>query len=283
SEEFARVAIGAAVFADVLTVTVGPDRLRAIVSDMILQGAPSGEWWSRQSQALQRRFADRLRLGLIQNETTQQIVRGIREEVMPGAGRGLTALVQTSIAWVSNQAMIATFEANADLIQAVQHRSTLDERTSDICIAYSGKIWKLPDYQPVGHSLPWNGGAPRHWRCRSINVPVLQSFADLAGGDDEEVSRSRFEAKLRRSGFSAKEARAAASNAQASLTGTVSEDLNFEEWLRNQPKSRQVAALGPTRWELWDKGKISLSDLVDQTGRPLTLAQLQARIRRRGR
>jgi len=35
--------------------------------------------------------------------------------------------------------------------------------------------------------------------------------------------------------------------------------------------------LGAGKWALWKAGKLSLSDLIDQSGRPLSLAELRAR------
>ena len=47
-----------------------------------------------------------------------------------------------------------------------QQISVLDSRTTDICRAYAFKIWNA-SFEPVGHSLPYDGGVPRHPNCRS--------------------------------------------------------------------------------------------------------------------
>lgn len=53
-----------------------------------------------------------------------------------------------------------------------QQISILDARTSRICWAYAFKTWDA-EFQPLGHSLPYNGGVPRHPHCRSSIIMVL--------------------------------------------------------------------------------------------------------------
>ncbi len=43
---------------------------------------------------------------------------------------------------------------------------------SATCRAYAFKIWDR-DFKPIGHALPYNGGVPRHFACRSRIVPYL--------------------------------------------------------------------------------------------------------------
>jgi hypothetical protein len=51
--------------------------------------------------------------------------------------------------------------------------------------------------------------------------------------------------------------------------------MYYEDWLNKQSQATQQDILGPARWEMWDKGSVGLTDLVDQKGYPLTLAQLK--------
>ncbi|MDD5723606.1 MAG: hypothetical protein PHY29_07710 [Syntrophales bacterium] len=48
------------------------------------------------------------------------------------------------------------------------------------------------------------------------------------------------------------------------------------DFLNRHSKEYQDNLLGPGRAELWRSGKITLSDLVSQQGRPLSLSQLEA-------
>lgn len=55
----------------------------------------------------------------------------------------------------------------------------------------------------------------------------------------------------------------------------AADDLGFDRWASKQSAARQKEIFGPGRLELWKSGKISLTDLIDQQGRPRTLEQLQ--------
>ena len=51
-----------------------------------------------------------------------------------------------------------------------------------------------------------------------------------------------------------------------------------EEWLKKQPTSVQNDVLGVRKAEMWREGRIdSLQDLLNQRGRPLTIAELEER------
>lgn len=55
---------------------------------------------------------------------------------------------------------------------------------------------------------------------------------------------------------------------------TVGKKLNAQTWLERMSIKRQNDVLGPGRAKLFREGKISVRDLTDQSGRPLTLAEL---------
>ena len=95
--------------------------------------------------------------------------------------------------------------------------------------------------------------------CRTTLVPILRSWREL-GVRSPRVRRE------------------APPGTQSSLNGQVSAELNYDQWLRKQPKSVQIEALGRTKRDLWARGEIkNLSELTDQTGRSLTLVELRAR------
>jgi hypothetical protein len=53
--------------------------------------------------------------------------------------------------------------------------------------------------------------------------------------------------------------------------------MTFEGWLSRQTQERQDDILGKGRAEMYRKGEITLNDLVNGRGRPLTIAQLKER------
>lgn len=228
--------------------------LKALVSDLLVQGAPSAEWWSRQAGDTQFRFSNAIRQGVAQGETNAQIVARIRRgagteaAIVETSRRNAEALVRTSVQTVANAARLEVFRENEDVLEGVRQISTLDSRTSDVCIAYSGAEWDFEGTPINGTKLPFNGGPPRHWSCRSVLTPVVKPIPGL----DFRPSR-------------------------ASADGQVRGDISFADWLSGKSRAFQDELLGPGRAQLWRDGTITLQQLLDQRGRPLTLEQLRDR------
>lgn len=59
------------------------------------------------------------------------------------------------------------------------------------------------------------------------------------------------------------------------VTPSLALNDRFETWLRRQPVATQEDVLGVGRTELWRKGSITLSDLINQRGLAMTLQELE--------
>lgn len=239
---------------------ISENRLSRAVANMVIQGAPSADWWSRQGAAAAFRFSQLVRAGFASGQTTDEIVRqvvggkGQDPGILAVSKREARALVHTSIQTVANQSRMEVFQANSGdngPVRGYRQISTLDSHTTVICMAYDMKTWDL-EYRPVGHDLPYNTGCPRHFGCRSVIVPWLKTYREL-GLDIDEIESTR-----------------------ASMDGQVSDRLDFGEWLKGKSQAFQDEKLGPGRADLWRRGVITLSDLLDLRGNPLTLEQLKA-------
>ena len=122
-----------------------------------------------------------------------------------------------------------------------------------MCIAYSGACWDW-EYQPInGNDLPWNGGVPRHWNCRSIEIALMKTLRQMGIDMDEPDPGQR-----------------------ASATGPISAKTTFGDFLKMLGPAYQDETLGPGRAALFRAGKLTPRDLVDMSGRPLTLEKLKA-------
>ena len=269
-------------------------QLQAIASDVLIQGAPSKEWWAAQKADVLAKFKNEIRQGMVLGESVDELVRRIRgtkannfkDGVLNVKKHQAAALVRTSVQAVSHAARMATHQANEDLYNGYQWLSTLDGRTSDTCKARSGLTWDK-DFNPVGHEKDYSP-PPAHWNCRSLITPWLKDWTDLS--KDKKLAaekKKQFNASgdtlnaifietLTRMGKRKDEAATILRKTQASMDGQVAVDLNFEQWLQSKGKGFQAEVLGAGRYTLFKEGKISLLDLVDQSGNPITLAQLNA-------
>lgn len=229
---------------------------RSVFSNVLIEGSPSADWWLGQQVNTQRRFTGAVRTGLLNNETNQQIIRRIvGTSEVPGemdiTRRHAASLVQTSVQAIANDARRKTFEANSDVLSGIRQVSTLDSHTSVVCIAYSGAKWNMK-HEPIGNSPAYNGGCPRHFNCRSVEVPITKTFRELGIDIDEAPVTTR-----------------------ASDEGQIDAKTTFDEFLKRKGKAYQDEILGEGRAELWRSGKITLRDLISGDGRELTLEELR--------
>ena len=232
-----------------------------IAQSALVQGATIGDWFSRLNESTRFDVERTVKNGVLLGQTNAQIAKAIigigdkGGEPIAKSRRDAMAITRTAVQTVAKDARLASLEANADIIKEVQWVSTLDSRTSDICIVRSGKTWTYPDFQPVKHKIPWNGGPPAHWNCRSTFIPITKSF--------EELTNGRIKDKVE-------------PGTRASMDGYVAADLTFDAFLKSKPPEFADQMLGKGRAELWRSGKITLNQLLDQRGNPLTLAELRA-------
>lgn len=276
-----------AIGVDLIGVGLSSQQLKAIASDTLIGGAPSKEWWGRQSESLTRAFSDQMRLGMLQGDTTDKMVRrltgtkanGYTDGVMNVSRKNAEALVRTSVQTTANAARGKLYEENQDIIKGIQWVATFDNRTTVICAALHGKAWSLPDYEPIGHEQVFPGPTA-HWNCRSTQTAIFKSFEELGGvktkGGREKDAQKVWEEQLRAQGFTEAQIRQSIRDARSSMDGEIPKELTFEKWIEGKPKSFQDEFFGAGRAELWRKGEITLSQMVDQTNRPLTLDQLKS-------
>ena len=260
-----------------LSVGVPVTVLKTLVDDRIVQGRPAAEWWAQLGDDLRGRLQQTLRQGIFAGETMSQLLRRVRGTREHRFQDGLfkmethkaAAIIRTSIQSVANAARHETLKANDDVLRGQQWATALDGRVCEQCIPLSGQAWDF-EGNPIDETTqPFPGPPPLHWGDRCGLIPVLKSWEQLIreAKGDEKLGRKldRIEGKIGK-------------GTQASMDGQVAADLTYNDWLKRRSEEEQQEILGIGKWKLWEAGKITLSDLVDQTGRPLTLEELQSRI-----
>ncbi|ATI19207.1 putative head morphogenesis domain protein [Vibrio phage vB_VpaS_KF4] len=253
--------------------------LESVVSNVLIEGAPSKEWWARQATDTLEKFTDQIRMGVALGETNDQLIErvigkfqgefvkrklasgkekrfGVYEGgILKTSRTNAETLVRSSVQAIANDAKMRLYAANDDLMYGYQHLSVLDLKTSDICIARSGLAWTV-EGKPIGKHKKRFRIPPLHWNCRSLLMPILKSWQDLPD-------------KVRTS---------LPGSMQASMDGLVSADQTYEDMLKRRTDAEVKKKLGPGRFELWKQGKLTLRDLTDQDDRPLTLKEYRERV-----
>lgn len=137
SDAAGRSIVNKALGAEIMTVAIAPEQLRALADNTMVQGAVTGEHWKRQEAGLVQKFQDRVQDGYVRGESSSELIARVRgtkamnyaDGVMIGQKHQAAALVRTSVQAVANDARLEVFRRNSDTLKAVQWLSTLDNRT----------------------------------------------------------------------------------------------------------------------------------------------------------
>jgi len=246
---FQKRMIQAAVPIQLDIVSPSAKQLNAIVNARPLQGKLLKDWLSELEASRARRVRDAVRLGMVEGETTNQIVRRIRgtkalqykDGILQASRRGTEAMVRTAVAHTASAAREKLYEENTDIIANEIWVSTLDTRTCLQCAGLDGKIFD------VGKGPR----APIHQNCRCIRTVVTKSWKELGFNINDLPESTR-----------------------ASMNGQVPATQTYGAWLNKQPAAVQDEALGPTRGKLFRKGDLDVKSFTSRNGDELTLSEL---------
>ncbi len=262
-----------------LEVPVTQARMRAILNTEPFQGRVLADHGRKLGVNLVDRVNVQLRLGMVREESIDDLVRRIRGRrvagsraftggVLSATTRETEALVRTAVDYVANRGMLDTFRANPDVLDGVRYTAVLDDRTTDICLALDGREWDLDDEKIV---VP---GRDTHYNCRSLLTPIIawkrlgfpeppaprRIVRDLSTVSDEDLERS-ISARRRAGAF-------------GDVTH-ISSNQTATEWLRRQRAAVQDHMLGRRRAELFRAGKLDLRRLITEDLRRAPLSALE--------
>lgn len=264
------------------------EQLEAAVTSKPFQGGLLNDWFDALKASDQVRLERAIQLGVIEGQTTADIVRrvvGTKAEsyadgILSITRRDATTIVRTAVNHVSNSARETVWAENSDIIQALIWTATLDGRTSSTCRARDGKADVVGDNPlPPGLSPLSPAGArpPAHMNCRSVMVAYING-AGLVGNRPFVVDtrtpdgrRIDFEDEAAASGRTVKQVR---DDWVAKNIGQVPAATTYQEFLKRQSAEFQDAVLGKKKGLLFRKGELTVDNFVDRNGNELTLGQL---------
>lgn len=239
---------------------ITPDQVYAAAVSRPFQGRLLSEWGKKLEADRLTKITNAVRMGYLMGETTEQITRRVvgtkaanREDgAIQENRRNLAAVTRTAVAHVASTARQQLATSNSDIVKGKQWLSTLDTRTTTICIVRDRLQYTL-DGKPIGHNVPYLRGPGRaHFCCRSTETLILKSWREMGIDADEMDAGTR-----------------------ASMDGQTAGDTTYGEWLQRQGYSRQKAVLGTTRAQLLRAGKLKVPDFFNDRGEFITLDQLR--------
>lgn len=240
-------------------------QLKALASNVLIEGAPSAEWWARQAKGTREKFADAIRMGVARGETVPELVSRVTS---PGSGmmrfsyQNAAALVRSSVQTVNNSIRKSVYEDNEDIFDGSQWLSTLDMRTCETCMALDGATWDN-DMKPKNGGMKYPG-LIAHMGCRCVTIPILKPWEAVLQNKDMAKKLDAVAEQNPRT--------------RASMDGGVSAKMHYGEWLKTQNVATQKEILGDGKYKLWKENKLTMRDLVAQNGRPLSLKEIEGRL-----
>lgn len=221
------------------------EQIYAAATARPFEGRLLREWYSGLPDGSFRRVRDAIRMGYVEGQTTDQIVRTLRGTrdragIIDQSKRGAEAAVRTALAHTANVAKGEVYKKNRSKIKGVEWVSTLDGRTSAICRGFDGKVFPVDE----------GPRPPAHVACRSTTIPVIKTARQLG---------------LNLTG-----------QTRASMNGQVSAELNYDQWLRRQPLEFQDDVLGKKKAQLFRAG-LTMDRFIDREGAELTLREIEER------
>lgn len=227
----------------------------ASVSSRAVMGSTIDQWFNTKlPQELATNLVTSLQQGIIQGIPSTQLVSQVRKGgSWANNERNLATVTHTAINFIAADARELTRAANSDLIKERQWLSTLDNKTSTLCIVRDHlRYTASTPVKPIGHEIPYGAGPGKlHFRCRSTETWVVKSYRELGIDIDELPEGTR-----------------------ASMNGEVPASMNYLTWLQEKASPRvQEEVLGVTRADMLRAGKFKASDFYDD-GKMIPLSKL---------
>ena len=227
--------------------------LERIANAALIEGAVIKDWFANIEEKTRFEVARTVRAGVAAGRTNYQITKDITglvsegnlgREALKQARRDATAVTRTAVQTVANDAAMAVYQENSDVLLGLEYVATLDGRTTPQCAALDGMRWEMDGTPMKGTTLPLRT-PPIHWNCRSTLVPFTR-LSDLDEGT------------------------------RAAMGGPVSAKIRFEQFMNKQGPEFAAQILGPGRYEFYKANRLTLSQLIDPRSlEPLTLAELR--------
>jgi hypothetical protein len=209
------------------------------IRNLVVQGAPLSDQWRRIASDLSFRLGAAVRDAYAQSQAPTDLAAVIGTGRTIGGGQldGVRRAARSLTGTAVDTAAYAGRIATwrAGGVNALQWHSVLDSHTTVGCALRAGLLYDL-DFKPIGHDIPIERPPPRHWNCRSILLPM------------------RF---------------------RAGAPMPVSPQPKFRQWFDSLSAEEQDELFGVGRADLFRRGVITQSDLVNQRGRVLTLDELR--------
>lgn len=216
------------------------------------------------------------------------------EKIATSAKRGIRASNNNSQSvtaayfnQASNISRDEVYSQNDSRVKQIVWSSILDSGTTITCGVRSNKRYDAKTKAPIDHNNQWKEGPGKiHFGCRSVPVPIDAEGVITSGpgadfkysegsktaiGADENYERGD---NLKKDG---KRFKIPTKNNELQKE-VVSANLDYEDWLRSQPREFVEDAIGVNKAERFLDQGLSLNTFVVPSGRELSVKQLNKKL-----
>ena len=252
----------------IASVAVAPQQIPAIIAATTVLRKPSQDYNPAEALVGGRQFYDALvgdwataqrktleavlRMGLVQSQTNQDMVKRLRESVLGRGKAQAEAIVRTVVQDAANAAQMAVLDANAEILEksgGLVSIATFDSRVCPICIERHLK--------PVGN---WNR-PPFHINCRCTVVfwpKNNPAFMGLQRQTQELVQKGQGDYKT--------PVKVKGKN-YGRQSGQVDIDLPIQDWLQQSTLETKQAIFGKRRGQMIHDGRLSVREAITTDGK----------------
>ena len=260
------------------------------IENIVKYGRFNGLTLAEMFNSMSVKDADRIYTTVVKNilsGSTPQSLKKAVQHVFDVSNYTAKTVGLTCANGISNDARLAAFSQNDDVVKGVEILNSLDGRTCPTC----GQIGGLR-FAVDAKDIPV---LPVHPRCRCCYIPVtvLSDMSEVtrpaANADFMAEAKRAYEAKHPDKDWEAlaesskKRYYHKAIHAYEDRTGKsafrqVPGAMTFAEYFESQDEQFKQDWLKPMRYRLYKKGMLSLNDMMDPaTDRLFTLAELKKR------
>lgn len=250
------------------------------------QGKKLSTWTKQLGTQKTKDVSSMMRTKAAENATPSDMSSGVRLAVQ----KSNTASKSISDAYVNQSVNVSrdeVFSKNPEWVEEILWSSILDGNTTLTCGVRSNLRYNAKTKQPIDHDNEWGGGPGRiHWGCRSLGVPLAAGGKMLVdgkyvswqtGGKTAIGAEKDYE---RGDNLTALGKKAKLPNANNKLEiQDVKASLNYESWLKQQPRAFIEDTLGVKKAAQFIDGKQSLQRFVVENGRELTVKELEKKLK----
>ena len=250
-------------------------------------------WFNKLGDDEAFKITGAVRTGLANGDSMAAMIRtiqgtaeqGFRDGIIETTRREATNIARTACNGVANDAKMAFYEENQNLISFLVYTATLDSRTSLICASLDGTKWKVPEDMDKVRT------PPLHHNCRSTLLPQTplagETTRPAANADFERLAREEYNAKYPGKKFddlapsTRKKYFYEAQDAYEVRTGkpaysNVNKSTTWSDWFSRQSATDQREYLGATRYKAYKSGEYNIKDYVNpDNSKPYSVAELK--------